>query len=161
MHVLHSRWLSKEISRSLQRTAIWAHLHAGLWTAWWTCSACLLNGQPDWECINIRARGGEDGLTQGERKRSCEINTVAQEWLNVCECVMERKLTVRSPKQRNRDAEPCFLVSPDPYCTACRITGIHCCTTQWWEAIISWMDINVHAWVGQKQPGGSQRSLLF
>lgn len=83
-HVLRSRSPSKEISRSLQRAAIWAHLHAGLWTAWWTCSARLLNGQPDWECINIRARGKEDGLIQGEREREredrgrdCEINTVS------------------------------------------------------------------------------------
>lgn len=28
---------SEEISRSLQCSAICAHLHAGLWTAWWTC----------------------------------------------------------------------------------------------------------------------------
>lgn len=40
----------------------------------------LLNGQPDWECINIRARGEEDGLIQAEREdrgRDCEINTAS------------------------------------------------------------------------------------
>lgn len=84
LRLLHSPSPSEEISRSLRRAAIWAHLHAGLWMAWWTCSARPLNGQSDWECINIRPRGKEAGLIQRGEDRGREGD-------KYCECKKDWK----------------------------------------------------------------------
>lgn len=106
LHFWHvcSQSPSKEVSRTLRRAAIWADLHAGLWSAWWTCSARLLNGQPDWKCINIRAKGRQGCLIREERGW--------REWLwdKYCECKNDWKNAwlkeIDCPKQRNGYAEP-------------------------------------------------------
>lgn len=101
---VHSRSPSEEVSRSLHCTAIRSYLHAGLWSAWWTCSARLLNGQPDWECINIRAKGRQGGLIREERGW--------REWLwdKYCECKSDWKSVwwkeIDCPNQRNSTTEP-------------------------------------------------------
>lgn len=110
-HSLSPAFLTRSLTSSLRGgfkdlhcTAISTYLHAGHWSAWWTCSARLPNGQPDWECINIRAKGRQGGLIWEERGWT--------EWLwdKYCECKNDWKSVwwkeIDCPNQRNSTTEP-------------------------------------------------------